>query len=90
MNTIIKAFAQNRVFANLAMVTLILAGILSASVMVREDMPEMDLDSITVSITYAGADPEEIEEGISRKIEDAIDACEDTANLVEAVIVKNA
>ena len=76
MNAIIKAFAQNRVFANLAMVTLILAGILSATVMVREDMPEMDLDTITISVTYDGADPEEIEEGISRKIEDAIDGLE--------------
>ena len=76
MNAIIKAFAQNRVFANLAMITLIIAGILSATVMVREDMPEMDLDFITISVTYAGADPEEIEEGISRKIEDAIDGLE--------------
>ncbi|MCP4686762.1 MAG: efflux RND transporter permease subunit, partial [Desulfobacterales bacterium] len=76
MNAVIKAFARNRVFANLAMITLILAGILSAGVMVREDMPEMDLDAIIINVTCAGADPEEIEEGVSRKIEDAIDGME--------------
>lgn len=73
MNSIIKTFARNRVFANLAMAILIIAGILSAFIMVRENMPEMILDFIQISVTYAGADPEEIEEGISRKIEEAID-----------------
>ncbi|MCG8684806.1 MAG: efflux RND transporter permease subunit [Desulfobacterales bacterium] len=76
MMELIKAFAKNRVFANLAMVTILMAGILAGSVMVREDMPEMDLDTIVVTVTYSGADPEEIEEGISRKVEDAIDGLE--------------
>ncbi|MCG8633075.1 MAG: efflux RND transporter permease subunit [Desulfobacterales bacterium] len=73
---LIKAFARNPVFANLAMVTILMAGILAGTSMVREDMPEMDLDTIEISVTYPGADPEEIEEGISRKIEDAIDGLE--------------
>ena len=73
---LIKAFAKNPVFANLFMVTILMAGILAGSVMVREDMPEMNLDTIEVSVTYSGADPEEVEEGISRKIEDAIDGLE--------------
>ena len=76
MMALIKAFAKNPVFANLAMVTILMAGILAGTVMVREDMPEMDLDTITVTVTYSGADPEEIEEGISRKVEDAIDGLE--------------
>ncbi|SMD10619.1 Multidrug efflux pump subunit AcrB [Desulfocicer vacuolatum DSM 3385] len=76
MKNIIKAFAQNRVFANLLMVTVLMAGILSSTLMIREDMPEMDLDFITISVAYPGADPEEIEEGISRKIEEAIDGLE--------------
>ncbi len=76
MNQIIKAFAGNRVFANLLMVTILVAGLLSAKTMIREDMPEMQLDTITISVDYPGADPEEIEEGISRKIEDAIDGLE--------------
>jgi multidrug efflux pump subunit AcrB len=76
MNRIIKAFARNRVFANLLMVTILVAGIISAKTMIREDMPDMQLDTISISVAYPGADPEEIEEGISRKIEDAIDGLE--------------
>ncbi|MDM8516856.1 efflux RND transporter permease subunit [Desulfobacterales bacterium HSG16] len=76
MNTIIKAFAQNRVFANLLMTTIIIAGILSAFLMVREDMPAITMDTIDISVSCPGVDPEEIEEGISRKIEDAIDGLE--------------
>ncbi len=40
MKTLLIAFAQNKVFANLLMVTFLMAGILSATVMVREDMPD--------------------------------------------------
>lgn len=76
MNTIIKAFAANPVFANLVMITLFVAGILASQVMIREDMPDMQLDTIIAIVVYPGADPEEIEEGISRKIEDAIDGIE--------------
>lgn len=76
MKTVLAAFANNRVFANLVMVAIIIAGILAASVMVREDMPQMQLDMIQISVAYPGADPEEVEEGISRKIEDVIDGLE--------------
>ncbi|MCG8616834.1 MAG: efflux RND transporter permease subunit, partial [Desulfobacterales bacterium] len=72
----IKAFAKNPVFANLAMVVFLMAGLLAGSVMVREDMPEMDLDTIVISVSYPGADPEEVEEGVVRKVEDAIDGLE--------------
>ncbi|HCY87479.1 MAG TPA: hypothetical protein DHV36_20260, partial [Desulfobacteraceae bacterium] len=73
---LIKAFAKNPVFANLAMVVFLMAGLLAGSVMVREDMPEMELDTIVISVSYPGADPEEVEEGVVRKVEDAIDGLE--------------
>jgi multidrug efflux pump subunit AcrB len=76
MNKLIETFAGNKVFANLIMVTILVAGILASFTMVREDMPDMQLNTITVSVSYPGADPEEIEEGISRKIEDAVDGLE--------------
>lgn len=73
MKNLIRTFAGNRVFANLIMITILAAGILASQVMVREDMPEMELDTLVITVSYPGADPEEIEEGISRKIEDALD-----------------
>jgi len=44
--------------------------------MIRETFPEFSLDLITISVPYPGADPEEVEEGISRKIEEAIEGLE--------------
>ncbi|MBI9091357.1 MAG: efflux RND transporter permease subunit [Desulfobacterium sp.] len=76
MKSIIKAFAGNRVFANLVMALILVAGMLAANGMVREEMPDMELDFIRVTVAFPGADPEEVEEGISRKIEDAIDGLE--------------
>jgi multidrug efflux pump subunit AcrB len=76
MKYLLAIFANNRVFANLLMLTILMAGILSAMIMVREDMPEMQLDTIQITVAYPGADPEEVEEGISRKIEDVIDGLE--------------
>ena len=76
MKSLLISFARNRVFANLLMVTFLMAGILSAFVMVREDMPDMQLDTLSIDVAYPGADPEEVEEGISRKIEEVIDGLE--------------
>ncbi|ETR67858.1 MAG: hypothetical protein OMM_04911 [Candidatus Magnetoglobus multicellularis str. Araruama] len=41
--------------------------------MIREIFPEFSLDMISISVPYPGADPEEVEEGISQKIEDALE-----------------
>ncbi len=76
MKSLLIAFARNKVFANLLMITFLMAGILSAMVMVREDMPDMQMDTLSITVTYPGADPEEVEEGISRKIEEVIDGLE--------------
>ena len=73
MNAIITAFASNRVFANILMVTILMAGLLTAMIMKREDMPSFEVDRIQISIAYPGADPAEIEEGITLKVEEAID-----------------
>ncbi len=73
MERIIAAFAGNRVLANILMVTLLMAGLLAGLTMEREDMPETQLDTISITVSYPGADPEEVEEGVSRKIEEAIE-----------------
>ena len=76
MRTFMTAFAKNRVFANIVLVLIFLAGALAALGMIRENFPEFSLDMITVEVAYPGADPEEVEEGISRKIEEAIEGLE--------------
>ncbi len=76
MKELIATYARNRVFANILLFLTILAGIVAAGSMVREFFPEFALDIITVSVVYPGANPEEVEEGISRKIESAIEGLE--------------
>ncbi|MBW1841026.1 MAG: efflux RND transporter permease subunit, partial [Deltaproteobacteria bacterium] len=76
MKNILAAFARNTVFANIVLVLIFLAGGIATRNMIRETFPEFSLDMITISVPYPGADPEEVEEGISRKIEEAVEEIE--------------
>ncbi|MFC1820779.1 efflux RND transporter permease subunit, partial [Thermodesulfobacteriota bacterium] len=76
MKRILTAFAGNTVFANILFCLILLAGWIASNSMIRESMPEMALDMIRISVSYPGADPEEVEEGISRKIEEALKGME--------------
>ena len=76
MNRLIASFARNTVFANIVLLIILLAGTLAAFSMVREVFPQFSLDVILITVPYPGADPEEVEEGICRKIEEAIESVE--------------
>ena len=76
MNTILTAFVRNHVFANIILVLIFLVGVLATKSMVRETFPQFSADWIVVTVAYPGADPEEVEEGISRKIEEALEDVE--------------
>lgn len=76
MKGLMAGFVRHSVFANILLVLIFFAGGLAASNMVREVFPEFSIDMITVTVVWPGADPEEVEEGISRKIEEAIDGIE--------------
>ncbi len=77
MKSLLAALAANRVFANIMLVLVLLTGMFSTCSMITESMPEMSLDAINVSVFYPGADPEEVEEAISRKIEESIKGMEE-------------
>jgi multidrug efflux pump subunit AcrB len=72
MRKLLAAFASNVVFANIMIFLMFLVGIISIQLMRREMFPEMSLDRISITVAYPGADPEEVEEGILRKIEDVL------------------
>ena len=76
MKRLLAAFAGNTVFANILLVIILLAGWFATESMIRESMPEMALDMIRIVVSYPGADPEEIEEGISRKVEEVLKGLE--------------
>jgi len=64
--------ARNAVAANLLMLLLIIGGLLFAQQVKQEVFPEIDLDIITVSVSYPGASPEEVEEGVVLAVEEAV------------------
>ncbi len=67
-------FASNHVAANLLMLLIIAAGLLTIFTMKVEFFPEFDLDMITVSVPYLGASPTDVEEGVILRVEEAIAA----------------
>jgi len=69
---IIAAFARNPVLANMLMIAVLVGGAVCAVRMKTEVFPEFSLNLVTVTIVYPGAGPAEIEEGISIKVEEAI------------------
>ena len=73
MKDFISAFVRNRVLANVLLLIIAVVGILATFNMNREFFPEVSIDMIVVTVPYPGADPEEIEEGISRRIEESLD-----------------
>jgi len=76
MKRLFAEFARNTVFANIVFILIFLSGGIAAMSMIRENFPEFSLDMLTISVSYPGADPEEVEEGISQKIEEAIEEIE--------------
>jgi multidrug efflux pump subunit AcrB len=63
---------HNRVTANLLMIFLLLGGLFMTGRIQQEVFPEFDLDMVTIQVSYTGAGPEEIEQGIILVVEEAI------------------
>jgi multidrug efflux pump subunit AcrB len=69
---IIRWFAENGVAANLLMILIIAGGVISIFTIKQEVFPEFSADIVTVTVPYPGAAPEEVEEGVVIRIEEAI------------------
>ncbi|MEO1700563.1 MAG: efflux RND transporter permease subunit [Pseudomonadota bacterium] len=69
---ILSWFAGNHVAANILMVALILAGAYTVLTMRTELFPPIDPLQVTASVSYPGANPEEVESGIVIRMEAAM------------------
>ena len=76
MRGLISAAVHNPVAANLLMVVIIVVGGMSAYNLRRETFPQVSFDLIQIDKRFPGATPEEIEESIVVKIEEAIKSVE--------------
>ena len=72
MNQMIDWFARNSVAANLLMVCVVVTGLIAAFNVNSEDRPQFSLDRINIEVPYLGAAPEEVEEAVCVRIEEAI------------------
>jgi multidrug efflux pump subunit AcrB len=69
-------FAENHVAANLLMGVLVIGGLLTLPWITQKEMPDVEIEMITVSVEYRGAAPEEVEEGVCIRVEEELEGIE--------------
>lgn len=69
---IIAWFARNSVAANLLMFIIILGGIFGIIRVQKQVFPTFEVNVISIQVPYLGAAPQEVEEGVILKLEEAI------------------
>ena len=69
---VIAWFTRNSVAANLLMGCIIIAGLMAALQIRKQMFPAIEINWITVNIAYRGAAPQEVEEAITVKLEEAL------------------
>ncbi|MDG1424155.1 MAG: efflux RND transporter permease subunit, partial [Paracoccaceae bacterium] len=72
MNVMIKWMAEHPVASNLMMVFVVILGAITALGMPQKTFPDFTLDTVSISVSYPGASPTEIQESIVRPIEDQL------------------
>lgn len=73
MHTAIEWFAKNSVAANLVMWGLLITGGIALFQVNQEEFPSIDVQVVSISVPYLGAAPEEVEQGVCIRIEEAIE-----------------
>jgi len=69
---LVSWFVRNPVAANLLMVLFLLGGAITAFTIPTEVFPTLSARSIQVSVIYPGATPGEVEESITRRVEESV------------------
>jgi multidrug efflux pump subunit AcrB len=64
--------AGNPVAANLLMLVVMVGGLVSIQTITKEVFPTFPSRFLTITVPYPGSSPEEVEEGIVRKVEEAV------------------
>ncbi|MCD4720607.1 MAG: efflux RND transporter permease subunit, partial [Desulfobacula sp.] len=86
MKALAKWSVEHRVSVNLVMIFLIVAGLYTILNMKRELFPQFSIDMINIAVTYPGASPEEVEEGICIKIEEQLKSLEDVKAMYSSAL----
>ena len=73
MKRLIGYFIQYPIVANLTMILVLIFGYFGLTSLNSSFFPETESDTIIINVTYPGASPEEIEQGVVLKIEDNLE-----------------
>ncbi|MEJ2912781.1 efflux RND transporter permease subunit [Pseudoalteromonas sp. C12FD-1] len=86
MNTsekgLIAWFARNPVAANLIMIFILIGGLLTALTIRKQAFPQFESNWVSIQAVYPGAAPQEVEEGITIKIEENLEGTEGIKRLI--------
>jgi len=83
---LIAWFARNHVAANLLMWLLVVGGLFGAVSIQKQVFPNFEVDIVNVRVPYLGAAPQEVEEGVILKIEEAIKDLEGIKQLTSTAV----
>nr|MBS0019238.1 efflux RND transporter permease subunit [Gammaproteobacteria bacterium] len=70
-------FARHQTAANLLMAAVVILGLVSLPGLQRETLPEIQNDEVEVLVVYRGATPQEVEDAVCRRLEDALEGITD-------------
>ena len=76
MKKLIAYFIKYPIYSNAVIIITAIAGIISLTIMPHSFFPELSPNKIYVNVSYPGASPEEIEEGITTRIEESLNGIE--------------
>ena len=76
MRKLIAYFIKHPIYANAIIIITAIAGFLSLTMMPHSFFPELPPNKVYVNVSYPGASPEEIEEGITTRIEESLNGIE--------------
>jgi multidrug efflux pump subunit AcrB len=76
VNSVIGWFARNSVAANLAVILILAAGLLTLPTITQKQFPDVEVKVITISVPYLGAAPDEVERGVCMRVEESLDGVE--------------
>ena len=79
---LVRLAVFNPVFVNLLFWIIVGAGIAAAFLLPREQFPEVSLDRVAITTVYPGATAQDVEELITREVEEALENVSDVDRVV--------
>ena len=78
---IISSMAAHPTASNLLMLLFVALGALSVADLKRETFPDFSVHAVEIAVAYPGATADEVESSVCQRIEDAIDAVSNIAEV---------